>query len=107
MFRFLEKLRIWQPAVLVTVLFALALYCIWAAVTLAWLSVFPEQAAQIEMLEHIRLDGISCIDEVVSAFGWREFIEGVSNCPPEVIDGSGADLAENGFELGEDLFAWD
>ena len=24
--------------------------------------------------------------------------------PPEVIDGSGADLAENGFELGEDLF---
>ena len=45
-----------------------------------------------------------CIDEVVSAFGWREFIEGVSNCPPEVIDGSGADLAENGFELGEDLF---
>ncbi len=50
------------------------------------------------------LDGISCIDEVVCAFGRREFIESVSDCPPEVIDGPGADLAENGFELGEDLF---
>ena len=34
----------------------------------------------------------------------REFIERVSDCPPEVIDGSCADIAENGFELGEDLF---
>ena len=45
-----------------------------------------------------------CIDGVVPAFGCREFIEGVSDCPPEVIDGPRTDLAKNGFELGEDLF---
>ena len=31
-------------------------------------------------------------------------IEGVSDCTPEVIDGPGADRAEDGFEFGKDLF---
>lgn len=33
-----------------------------------------------------------------------ELIEGICDCLPEVIDGSGADFAKNGPELCENLF---
>jgi len=47
----MEKLRIWQLVALVMVLLVSVFYCIWGAVTVAWLSAFPDQAARAEILQ--------------------------------------------------------
>ena len=41
----------------------------------------------------------------VAALGWREGLEEVGDCVLQGIDGSGAGLAQEMLELGEDLLA--
>jgi hypothetical protein len=60
----------WQLVGLVIVLLVAVFFCIWGAVTVAWLSAFPnQQAARIELLErqywaYIAAAGIIAIIEV-------------------------------------------
>ena len=49
---------------------------------------------------------IAGVLEEVGAFVGFKLVEGVGDGPPEVVDGSGGGLSQEGLELGEGLFDW-